>query len=228
MKAILIPVKEFAQAKKRLAPHFSGADRAALAKALCADFFQVIDRVRGVDRIFVVSKETEALALARAAGWENIVESDQHSESASVDFASRQCAGQGITSLLRIPVDLPLVEPRDIEILFDSLDDSPSTVLAPSSDGTGTNALLRTPPTLFPSHFGPNSLALHLAEANALGIQPRIVRNPGLEFDIDELADLQKIAPMVPAGSNIARWFSERPQIGGFRNRPARASSLAD
>ena len=228
MKAILIPVKEFAQAKKRLAPHFSGADRAALAKALCADFFQVIDRVRGVDRIFVVSKETEALALARAAGWENIVESDQHSESASVDFASRQCAGQGITSLLRIPVDLPLVEPRDIEILFDSLDDSPSTVLAPSSDGTGTNALLRTPPTLFPSHFGPNSFALHLAEANALGIQPRIVRNPGLEFDIDELADLQKIAPMVPAGSNIARWFSERPQIGGFRNRPARASSLAD
>jgi len=34
MNAILIPVKEFHESKKRLAPHFSPADRAALAEAL--------------------------------------------------------------------------------------------------------------------------------------------------------------------------------------------------
>ena len=46
MRAILIPVKEFHEAKKRLAPHFSPADRAALAEAMCDDFFRVVAATR--------------------------------------------------------------------------------------------------------------------------------------------------------------------------------------
>lgn len=46
MKAILIPVKEFREAKKRLAPHFPPADRASLAKAMCEDFFSVVAATR--------------------------------------------------------------------------------------------------------------------------------------------------------------------------------------
>ncbi len=52
MKAILIPVKEFHEAKKRLAPHFSPADRAALAEAMCEDFFSVVAATRCADRMF--------------------------------------------------------------------------------------------------------------------------------------------------------------------------------
>ena len=118
--------------------------------------------VRSVSRIVVVSKESEALELARKAGWETIVESRQSSESASVDFASRECAAQGIDALLRVPIDLPLAEPVDIEGLFERLDEAPaavpSAVIVPSGDGTGTNALLRTPPELFPSRFGTEQL----------------------------------------------------------------------
>src|ERR1700722_11115102 len=102
MRAILIPVKQFAKAKKRLAPYFSAAERAALARALCQDFFHVVARVHNVDRIFVVSQETEALGLAQKEGWETIVETTQSSESESVDFASRRCAEQGVTALLRL------------------------------------------------------------------------------------------------------------------------------
>lgn len=57
MKAILIPVKEFREAKKRLAPHFPPADRAALAEAMCEDFFRVVAATRCADRMFVISKE---------------------------------------------------------------------------------------------------------------------------------------------------------------------------
>ncbi len=122
MNAILIPVKEFAQAKKRLAAHFSAAERAALAQALCRDFFSMMAGVRSVARIVVISKEHEALELARKMEWETIVESEQSSESASVDFASRQCAAHGIGALLRVPIDLPLAEPEDIDGLFEQLD----------------------------------------------------------------------------------------------------------
>ena len=42
-----------------------------------------------------------------------------------------------------------------------------------SLEGTGTNALLRTPPDLFPSRFGPNSLALHRADGAATSFRTR-------------------------------------------------------
>lgn len=223
MKAILIPVKEFREAKKRLAPHFSAADRAALAEATCEDFFQVVSAVRCVERVFVVSKEPGA--LARARGWETIVETRQISESDSVDAASQYCAAQGVNALLRLPIDLPLAEPRDIEAVFRKFDEkfdgncdrAPAVVLVPSRDGTGTNALLRTPPGLFPSRFGPNSFALHLAEAERCGARICVLRNARLELDVDELEDLRGVHMHLRPSSATARWCNEH-NIGDLGN----------
>src|SRR6185437_1248485 len=123
MRAILIPVKEFRDAKKRLAPHFSSVERAALAEAMCEDFFEVVAAIRCVERVFVVSKEPGALTRARERGWDTIVETRQISESDSVDAASRHCAAQGVRALLRLPIDLPLAEPQDIEAVFRKFDE---------------------------------------------------------------------------------------------------------
>jgi 2-phospho-L-lactate guanylyltransferase len=207
MTAILIPVKEFTEAKKRLAPHFSVEERTGLAEAMCADFFSVVAAVRGAERVFVASKEPFALARARELGWETIVESRQISESDSVDEASRYCAQQGVQSLLRLPVDLPLAQASDIEALLAEAEAPPSAILVPSRDGTGTNALLRSPATLFPSHFGANSFALHLAEAERSGARTRVFRNAHLELDIDELADIQKLSLVLRAGSATYEWL---------------------
>ncbi len=190
MKALLIPVKEISKAKQRLASHFSSQERIALADALWRDFFDVVSAAHGVDRVFVVSTEECVLERARSLGWETIPEPSQISESDSVDFASRWCAERNVKALLRLPVDLPLIEPGDIQSIFDELPQSPAAVLVPSRDGDGTNALLRTPPTLFPSHFGPGSFAKHLAEASRCGARIKVLRNPRLEVDIDGMEDL--------------------------------------
>ena len=127
-----------------------------------------------------------------------------------MDAASRCCAERGVQALLRLPVDIPLAQPADIEAVFEALGDAPAAVLVPSSDGTGTNALLRSPPALFRSRFGPDSFVRHLAEAEACGVRAHVFRNPRLELDIDELEDLQKLAPLVRPGSATARWLVER------------------
>ena len=208
MKAILIPVKTFTDSKKRLADHYSAADRAALASALCEDFFRTIAQVKGIDRVFVVSQEPRALAWARDKGWETIVETAQISESHSVDAASHHCAGQGVQALLRLPIDIPLVLPSDIEALFANMRDAPATVIVPSRDGTGTNALLRSPPTLFRSHFGPGSFALHLDEAKRCGALLHVMRNPRIELDVDEIDDLRAAAGMVRPDSATSEWLA--------------------
>lgn len=207
MKAILIPVKEFREAKKRLAPHFSPADRATLAEAMCQDFFSVVAATRCADRVFVISKEPRAVLGARELGWETIVEFSQTSESDSVDQGSRYCADRKVDALLRLPIDLPLVEPGDIDAVFQELDAAPSVVIVPSSDGTGTNALLRSPAVLFPSRFGPNSFSRHLAEAKECAAQVRVYRNPRLELDIDELDDLRRLSNHLWPESATAQWL---------------------
>jgi 2-phospho-L-lactate guanylyltransferase len=215
MIAILIPVKEFREAKQRLAPYFSSADRAALAEAMCRDFFSIVAEVRGVNRVFVISKELRALEWARALGWVTIPESQQISESDSVDAASGYCGDCGVEALLRLPIDVPLAQTQDIEAIFRELHSAPGAVIVPSSDGTGTNALLRTPPNLFPSHFGPNSFALHLAEAERCGVRARVFRNPRLELDIDEMEDLGNVAGLLPPGSATAQWLEKHGVVPG-------------
>ena len=210
MKAILVPVKAFRRSKQRLAPHYSEAARAELAEALCGDFFAVVQRVKAAERIYIVSAEPLALEIARANGWETITETDQRSESASVDAASRFCASQGVTALLRIPMDLPLVRADDIDAVLAAAKPAPSIVIVPSRDGTGTNALLRSPPDLFPSHFGPNSFARHLDEAERAGAQIEILRNPRIAADVDDIEDLRTVARDVPNDSSLARWLSGR------------------
>lgn len=205
MKAILIPVKEFRNAKERLAPHYTEDERAALASAFCDDTFRAVAQVRGIDRVYVVSAEYYALSLARQLNWWTISESEQISESVSVDAASRLCAGDGVLALLRLPIDLPLVTADDIESIFAELERVPSAVIVPSRDGTGTNALLRSPPDLFPSHFGPNSFALHLEQAERAGARIKIVRNELIAVDVDEPKDLRAVAGRVSPNSATAR-----------------------
>jgi 2-phospho-L-lactate/phosphoenolpyruvate guanylyltransferase len=220
MKAILVPIKEFRHSKKRLAAHFPADARAELAEALCEDFFATIAALRGGTRIFVVSAEPRALALARAREWETIVETAQLSESQSVDAASRHCAALGITHLLRLPIDIPLVEPADIEAILTEIEPAPSTILVPSRDGTGTNALLRSPPDLFPSHFGPDSFAEHLKEAKRSGARVKIIENPRLALDIDEYKDFVGLNGLVNENSATARWMNKHYSFNGTDPSP--------
>jgi len=220
MNAILIPVKELAQAKQRLAAHFSPERRIALADALWQDFFDVVAAVRGVDRVFVISIEPRVRQRAGQFGWEVIPESRQTSETDSVDFASRVCAHFGVRALLRLPVDLPLAGPTDIEGIWRALPDGHAAVIVPSRDGDGTNALLRAPPALFPSHFGPGSFAKHLSEAEQCGARVQIVRNEKLETDIDDYDDLRALRGALVAAPRTRAWLERH----GFGKPLARAA----
>ena len=208
MKAILIPVKTFAESKKRLAPHYSAQARAELAAALCEDFFRVVEQAHGFEHVFVVSQEPRALAWAKDRGWQTIAEREQISESRSVDAASRICAEQGVHTLLRLPIDVPLATPQDIGAVLGAADVAPCAVIVPSRDGTGTNALLRSPPTLFPSHFGPNSFAQHLAEAESCNARVKALENPNIAVDVDDCDDLRLLVGKLSRGSAMARWMA--------------------
>jgi 2-phospho-L-lactate guanylyltransferase len=229
VNALLIPVKDLTRANQRLAGSLSQPQRTKLAEAMLEDVSKAVVAVRGLERVFLLSSYRPALELAEGRGWETIEEAHQISESDSVDFGSRVCEARGVTSLLRLPIDIPLVQPQDIEKLFAmvvnaKVEEGPSVVMVSSRDGTGTNAILRTPPALFPSHFGPGSLAKHREEARRCGAGCRVIRSPRIELDIDDEGDLSAFLAAGTAETATARCLAGF----GLRRESAMATKFLD
>src|SRR5215471_9051845 len=177
MRAIIVPVKDPANGKTRLSGFLSARARRELAAAMFADVARALGGVQRADQIFVVTNHSEACKQAKRLGFEFLFERTQLSESASVDWASRELEILGYGEVMRLPADIPLVTAQDIDDLLEVDTGRPGVLMVPSRDRRGTNSIIRTPPTLFPSRFGPDSLRLHSSEADRLGLKPVIVNN---------------------------------------------------
>lgn len=191
MRVLLIPIKDTVLAKTRLKGLLSAEERQRLVWAMFEDVAAAVVESRGADRIVMVTSADSAVQHGRSRGWEILLEESQSSESDSVDWASKLLASQGADSVLRLPADVPLISAADVTDLLEVELNAPAALIVPSRDGTGTNAILRTPPCLFRSHFGPNSFSLHREEASRVGAQFIVKQNYRLALDIDDPADLE-------------------------------------
>lgn len=227
MRALLLPVKDLRNAKKRLAGVLTPEERFGLARAMLTDTIQAIQGARQAEKVFVITNYQPVLDIAEQNNWKVLGEDRQISESHAVDFASRVCEERGVTGLLRVPLDLPLAQASDIDELLTTECRMPGLVIVPSRDGTGTNAILRTPPALFPSHFGEGSLAKHLAEAEQAGAQIFIRRNPRLEMDVDDESDLRALLEHDLSATSTGRWLRETGLDLKFRTNKKKETSLA-
>src|ERR1700693_4061945 len=227
MRALLLPIKDLRQAKQRLAPLLNAEERFVLAQAMLADTIRAVRGVRRAEKIFVVTNYIPAMQAAETNSWELLREERQISESVSVDAASRQCAERGVTSLLRLPLDLPLVQASDIDALLAVECLAPAVVIVPSRDGTGTNAIRRTPPALFPSHFGAGSFAKHCGEAERAGARIFKRRNVHLEMDVDDEADLRALVQHDLSGTQTGAWLLNSGLLKKLRLDSTTGASVA-
>ena len=216
MRALLLPIKNLKHAKQRLAGFLTPEERFGLAQAMLADTLCALRGVQLAEKIFVVTNYEPAVRTARENGWEVLREEVQISESAAVAWASSICAEKKVAALLRLPLDLPLVQACDIDELLAVDCAAPAVVMVPSRDGTGTNAILRTPPALFPSHFGEGSFAKHRAEAESAKARIIIRRNARLEMDVDDEADLRALLQQDLGVTHTGRWLAESGVVERF------------
>jgi 2-phospho-L-lactate/phosphoenolpyruvate guanylyltransferase len=227
MRALLLPIKDLRNAKQRLASALAPEERFALAQAMLADTVRAVRGVRRAEKIFVITNYPPAIQAAEENSWEVLREELQISESVSVDTASRQCQERGITALMRLPLDVPLVQSSDIDELLALECPAPGVMIVPSRDGTGTNAILRSLPTLFPSHFGTGSFAKHCGEAQRVGARIIVRRNARLEMDVDDQADLCALLEHDLSGTHTGNWLQDSGVAERFRLAPAKGTRAA-
>ena len=226
MRALLLPVKDLNNAKKRLIGVLTPEERLGLAGAMLADTIRAVRGVELADKIFIVTNYEPATRVAQENGWEILREEQQISESDSVDAASRICEDRGVTALLRVPLDVPLVQASDIDELLAVQCEAPALVIVPSRDGSGTNAILRMPPALFPSHFGNGSYAKHVGEAKRVGARVILRRNTRLEMDVDDEADLLELLKYDLSGTVTGRWLRESGVQARYQSEIAKAAKI--
>jgi 2-phospho-L-lactate guanylyltransferase len=66
-------------------------------------------------------------------------------------------------------------------------------MIVPDRHGTGTNALLLTPPDALAPSFGPGSCERHAREARTGGVHPEVVEVRSLATDVDTPEDLEAL-----------------------------------
>ena len=67
-------------------------------------------------------------------------------------------------------------------------------MIVPDRHGTGTNALLLSPPTAIEPAFGPGSCERHLELARQAEVSCRVEKVPSLMLDIDTPEDLTELS----------------------------------
>jgi 2-phospho-L-lactate guanylyltransferase len=189
---ILVPIKNTAVAKQRLASILDQASRTKLAQAMLTDVLTTLHGWKNRPKIGIVTGDPYATNLATEYNFEVIPDLDNPGETGAIEMATGVCIERGEESTLVIPADIPLIEAWELEEIYKQAP-AEGSVLVPAGDGRGTNAALRRPANLFPLRFGNDSFKPHHAGAQATG-NPCVVLNlPGIAVDVDNPADLQQL-----------------------------------
>ena len=186
----IVPVKPLRRSKSRLSPVLGAEERLALSREMLRRVLAAVGDVPEIDRTLLVSRDTEAMALARQYGAKTLSERPPIDLNQALEQATRAALGSGASAVVVVPADLPLVTAGDLRDLVGMGGSPPVVVLAPDRHGSGTNALLASPAGLIEYAFGPSSLDRHRALALAAGARVLICDRPGLALDLDLPEDL--------------------------------------
>lgn len=187
----ILPVKRFANAKQRLAASLPADLRRSLAEAMVADVLRALRRTSAIDEIVVVTAEPIAAALATSQGAKVVPDPEErgHSEAALLGIAAVPDAAR----VLLVPGDCPALAPADIDDVLRCAPPAPSVVVVPDRVGSGTNALLLTPPGVMAPSFGPDSRARHEGAAAGAGVAHVVADVQGFALDVDTPEDLAAV-----------------------------------
>ncbi len=206
----ILPVKEMAGAKQRLAPLLSPEERVALMQVMLRDVMAALSAAQGLAGIAMVTLDPWAQALAQQHGARIITEGAGEGHTGAVTAAASVLQAEGVAAILTLPGDVPAVKTPEFEALIAAASAAPAFIIAPAHDEQGSNAILMSPPDAVTLRFGEDSYFPHLAAAGAARITPQILRLPGIAMDIDHPADIARFARIPEAAdTQTLAWLTQ-------------------
>lgn len=187
----VVPIKTIQDAKQRLVGVLNDIERQELFRAMVEDVLEALSSAKRLAGILVVTSDPEAKLLATRYGARVLIEERNTGHTAASSFGANTLTTEGVSGMLQVPGDLPLLSANDVDMLAEVHGHARGVTIAPSRDKLGSNGVACSPPNLLPLRFGDDSFFPHIERANALGVEPVIVENQGFALDIDTSDDLQ-------------------------------------
>jgi 2-phospho-L-lactate guanylyltransferase len=205
----VVPVKELDGAKQRLAGLLSPAERRALIEVMVGEVLGAVAGARGLAGIMVVTLDPQVTALAARLGARVVTDGARDGHTGSVMSGRQLLVREGRGGMITVPGDIPATTSAEIDAVLAAHLKAPSFTIAPAHDDLGSNAVVCSPPDAVPLRFGENSYFPHLAAARRCGIEPTIVRLPGIAMDIDHPADIAAFLRLPQSAGTRTRAFLE-------------------
>lgn len=197
--AIVIPIRSLSDGKTRLAAVLDPAARSALTREMLDGVVRAAVETVSRAEVVVISPDPDALAeVERVDPAIRLLLQDpaRPGLNSALEQAAVVVRGMGVSTILILPADLPLVSSADIDNLLRR--DAP-VVIAPDRHRTGTNALMVRLDAFgepFVFQFGEGSFGKHQDEAARLGVDAMTATAPGTSFDLDTPEDLAQLDAM--------------------------------
>jgi len=189
----IVPVKPLRRGKSRLADVLTQEERKDLNRNLLAHTIDTLAALREIEHVLVISRDPEALALAREHGARTVMENGKPGLNVALAKATIVAKNYITHGVLIVPADLPLLTGEDVRAMLERAKRPPVVVVAPDSRRQGTNALLVCPVGLIGYDFGPDSFQRHCERARQAGARLEICELPSLALDVDLPEDLEAI-----------------------------------
>lgn len=186
----VLPIKDLAHAKQRLAGVLAPGERRHLFTAMVEDVLAALAQVTSLDGVAVITKDDAARALARRYGARILSERENRGQTAAVSAAASTLLAEGADGMVQVPGDIPLATAADIAHVIAAHGQAPAMTIVPARDERGSNCVVCSPPSAVRLRFGNNSFHPHVAAARRVGITPHILHNERLGLDVDTPDDL--------------------------------------
>jgi 2-phospho-L-lactate guanylyltransferase len=212
----VVPIKEMASAKQRLSGVLSPQQRRALAYCMAEDVLSALAGVRALAGVIVSTVDPDAIGLARRYGACVHTDGARDGHSGAVMAVARTLAREG--GMLTVPGDVPRITVHEVQSVLDAHHGAPSFTIVPAHDELGSNAVLMSPPDAVALRFGDNSFRPHLDLARQHGIEPTVLRLPGIGMDIDNPADLAALLRAGLPANSRTRAMLKRANLLSFHS----------
>jgi 2-phospho-L-lactate guanylyltransferase len=188
--AVLVPVKGFGVAKRRLADVLTPGARAELARRMAERVVLAADPLP----VHVVCDDLEVASWAESMGAQ-VVWRPGHGLNGAVTDGVASLAKLGVPDVIVAHADVPLA--RDLGRLL-----HPGVItVVPDRRDDGTNVIALPTRLGFRFAYGAASFRHHVAEGRRLGLGVRVWRDPELGLDVDLPEDLA-----VPRVKEVLGW----------------------
>ena len=176
--AVIVPIKDFRQAKHRLSDRLDAEARESLARKMAE---RVLSAAKNFT-IHVACNDDEVAKWAASLGVE-VIWVEQEGLNPAVSHAAQQVAGD-FPHMTIVHADLPQAQS------LDGIARAHAVSIVPARHKQGTNVLSLPTGTSFEFQYGANSLYLHMNEAVRQDLDLRVLQIAHLQWDIDTPEDL--------------------------------------